>query len=86
MGQDQFTEPGAFPGNIPSQRDQWENGAGAALEALNSTGKCREQPGKMILEKLLLCLPTLLPEVWVRNVNSSWEFLRKSADLGEWEH
>lgn len=31
MGQDQFTEPGAFPGNIPSRRDQWENGAGAAL-------------------------------------------------------
>lgn len=51
MGRDQVTEPGAFPGNVPSQRHQRENGAGAALggfeqrwEMLGTTWK--NDPGK----------------------------------------
>lgn len=67
MGQDQLTEPGAFLGNIPSQRHQRENGdgahGGAELWGFNNAAAFRnagsnlgndpgKNPGKKILEKL----------------------------------
>lgn len=76
-------------GSIPGKHSQPEAsagkgdgaGGGAALQGLSP----REQPGKTILGTILSCLP-LCFQRFVLLPCSSWEFLRKSAGFGGWEH